>query len=506
MSTGFDARGRTIVASPAGEVFVGGAFVQPRTGPTPRMWRVARWTGTAWAATSAGNDLGILTLLTLPNGDVIAGGRFASLGGVDAACVARWNGVAWSPIGTGISGANGSVHALAALPNGDLIAGGAFETATGAPANYIARWNGTAWLPLGLGVDLTVNALAVLPNGDLIAGGFFAVAGTVAANRIARWDGVTWSALGSGVAGSFPTVDALLALPNGDLIVGGSFSSAGGVPANRIARWSGGTWSALGAGVPAPVRAMATLPDGRIVAVGGQTTASLGYEMSFDGTTWTQLGAGLPFDGFAMTRLPNGDLVVGGEWGEAEAISRWNGTSWTPIATSSTGRVYALASKADGELLVGGEFLQIDGVVSCGFARRVSTCVATAVPVGAGCAGNTLAATSPPWIGTNYTAVATGLPSPSLTFELLSFSALNLPLAAVLPQAAPGCQLLASPDFLTSALVTTGSMTTTLALPNQVWLIGVVLRQQIGALTFDAGGNLLAATSTNALELTIGTP
>ena len=278
------------------------------------------------------------------------------------------------------------------------------------------------------------------------------------------------------------------------------------MPANRIARWNGTTWSALGAGVPAAVRALSTLPDGRIVAVGGQTTASLGYEMSFDGATWTQLGAGLPFDGFAMTRLPNGDLVVGGEWGAAEAISRWTGTSWTPMAASSDGRVYALASKANGELLAGGEFLRMDGVVSCGFARRISTCVATAVPVGAGCAGNALASTSPPWIGANYTAVATGLPSPSLAVELLGFGVVNLPLGAVLPQSAAGCQLLAAPDFVASSLLTTGSMTTSLPLPNVAGLIGVVLRQQVGALTFDGGGNLLAATSTNALELTVGTP
>jgi hypothetical protein len=75
-----------------------------------------------------------------------------------------------------------------------------------------------------------------------------------------------------------------------------------------------------------------------------------------------------------------------------------------------------------------------------------------------------------------------------------------------MPQSAAGCQLLAAPDFVASSLLMTGSMTTSLPLPNVAGLIRVVLRQQVGVLTFDGGGNLLAATSTNALELTIGTP
>ena len=82
----------------------------------------------------------------------------------------------------------------------ELYAGGDFTTAGGASANYIAKWNGAAWSALGSGMDGTSHALAVDGGGNLYAGGGFTTAGGVR-HRIAKWDGATWSALGSGMDG-----------------------------------------------------------------------------------------------------------------------------------------------------------------------------------------------------------------------------------------------------------------------------------------------------------------
>jgi hypothetical protein len=88
---------------------------------------------------------------------------------------------------------NGTVWALAVLPNGDLVAGGKFTFAGGVAANRIARWDGSSWAALGsglagsLGVGPRVGAVAVLPNGELVAGGRFSTAGGVPSNYFARW-------------------------------------------------------------------------------------------------------------------------------------------------------------------------------------------------------------------------------------------------------------------------------------------------------------------------------
>jgi hypothetical protein len=123
-------------------------------------------------------------------------------------------------------GSDTYVSALA-VSGTDLYAGGYFTTAGGVSATNIAKWNGSAWSALGSGMDHSVSALAVSGN-DLYAGGYFTAAGGVTANYIAAWNGSAWSALGSGMGGvSEPVVSALAADGSVHLFVGGYFSLAG---------------------------------------------------------------------------------------------------------------------------------------------------------------------------------------------------------------------------------------------------------------------------------------
>jgi trimeric autotransporter adhesin len=255
-----------------------------------------------WGTFGTGMNDQVTALIALPNGDLIAGGSFTTADGIPVNRIARWNGVSWSSLGTGMSGAGPfypSVSALATMPNGDIVAGGYFNMAGGVPANYVARWNGTSWSALGSGMNLPVLALTTLPNGDLVAGGGFSIAGGVPANSIASWNGTSWSALGSGitfpVGPGFEVVRALATLANGNIVAGGDFTIAGGVPANGIAQWNGISWSALGSGISS------FLIDPYISV---------------------------------LTVLPNGDIVAGGWFWmvgsvSTNSVAQWNGTSWS---------------------------------------------------------------------------------------------------------------------------------------------------------------------------------
>jgi hypothetical protein len=53
--------------------------------------------------------------------------------------IARWDGNAWEPLGAGVSCGQLYVNALAVY-NGELIAGGGFATAGGHVSAYFARW------------------------------------------------------------------------------------------------------------------------------------------------------------------------------------------------------------------------------------------------------------------------------------------------------------------------------------------------------------------------------
>lgn len=241
---------------------------------------VARWDGTTWRSLGTGtaNGVGLLTsgvpyvyALAQVGTSVYVGGYFTKAGGVAAGYIARWNGTAWSNLGTGTTnGLNYSVYALA-VSGASLYVGGGFSTAGGTAATNIAKWDGTTWSTLGAGAtNGSVQALLVSGT-SLYAGGSFTSVGGVAANTIAKWDGSTWSPLGSGTLlanGSARSSVTALAILGNTLYAGGDFGRAGGVAASNIAKWDGSAWSALGTGLSAPVRSLGAGPGTRL-HVGG---------------------------------------------------------------------------------------------------------------------------------------------------------------------------------------------------------------------------------------------
>jgi hypothetical protein len=147
-------------------------------------------------------------------------------------------------------GTNGQVYAVVQAGN-DTYVGGQFTIAGGAVASNVAKWNGTAWSSLGTGANNgtrgPVNALAVTSSGEVYVGGRFTAAGQVALTHIAKWNGTAWSSLGSGIGnGTSGDVNALALASNGDLYVAGLFYNAGALAVGHIAKWNGTAWSSLG--------------------------------------------------------------------------------------------------------------------------------------------------------------------------------------------------------------------------------------------------------------------
>lgn len=281
-------------------LYAGGRFVS--AGGLPAN-SIAKWNGSSWSPLGTGLNGEVFALAVFNDGSranptLCAAGRFNVAGGVTAFNIARWDGVAWSTVGFGMSGGNPqtstTVQALAVFDDrlGDgpmLYAGGNFTTAGGVPASRIAKWNGVSWAPVGTGMNNTVLALKVFDDGTgagpaLYAGGVFTIAGGVTVNRIAKWNGTTWLPLGTGLNG---VVNALAVFDDGSgggpaLYTGGRFTSIAGAPANRIARWNGTEWSTLGTGMNSDVTALTVFDDGLgagpVLYSGGRFTSAGGVE------------------------------------------------------------------------------------------------------------------------------------------------------------------------------------------------------------------------------------
>src|SRR6266567_3624988 len=370
---GADGTVAAAVTDASGNLYVGGSFTV--IGEVVAN-HVAKWNGSAWTALGSGLSGPFGTAaraLLVSGGELFVGGNFTNAGGNAANGIAKWDGNAWTAISSGV---NGAVYALAMSGN-DLYVGGIFSTAGGNAASRIAKWDGNAWTALGSGLGGGgggVGALAV-SGSNLYAGGDFTVAGGSPANYVAEWDGSAWSALGLGVfsqvnalavSGSDLYVGGFLSRAGSDLYVGGSFTAAGGNPANCIAKWDGTAWTPLGSGLNEPVRALVV--SGNDLYVGGAfTTAGVTAAnriAKWNGSGWTALGSGLNISVYATAVWGNALYLGGGfttaDGSAANHIAKWDGSGWTTLGSALNDYVYALAVSGS-NLYVGGSFTVAGG-------------------------------------------------------------------------------------------------------------------------------------------------
>jgi trimeric autotransporter adhesin len=323
---------------------------------------LACWDGAHWADVGGGTDREVRSLAVFDDGSgsgpaLYVGGWYVLAGGLPSGGIAKWDGSSWSAL----SGQqNIIVDALQPFDAGDgsgpaLFVEGSFQQVSGKAASCIARWDGAAWSTLGSGIDHRVDSLAVAAIGGesnaLYAGGNFTSVGGLTATNIARWDGTRWSALGTGMNGTLSnSVKALAAFDSGDgagtaLYACGRFTLAGGVAALNIARWDGADWSPLGTGMQGFPRALAVFDDGGGAAlyVGGGVSTTDGVTAKnvakWDGSKWSPLGAGLNSGINDFVVFDSGDgrgpaLYAGGSFTTAGGqpanhIASWDGTSWS---------------------------------------------------------------------------------------------------------------------------------------------------------------------------------
>jgi len=393
------------VPGPSDTLYVGGYLTAAENLPVKH---IIKWDGSAWSTLGTGTNGRVYALARSSGGTIYAGGEFTQAGGLTANYVAKWDGASWSALGTGL---NGWVYALAIDGSGNLYAGGSFTTAGGLAANRIARWDGASWSAVGAGTNGVVNALAFDGAGNLYVGGSFTTAGGSAANNVAKWDGATWSALG---VGANNTVFALAVDGANNVFVGGNFTTAGGAAANHIAKWDGAAWSTCGVGISGTVGSIVLDGLGGLYAaglfdyVGGQ----LAYNIArWDGTSWYKLGYGLSSGVGDLALGSSGALYVGGGFNTAynttggvgaAGIVKWDGAAWSSFpGTGPNNFVYAWASAPSGMVYAAGTFTSVGAL----YASRVAS-----------------------WNGTSWSALAEGLTAnvSATTWALVTDSLGNL--------------------------------------------------------------------------------
>jgi len=281
----------------------------------------------------------------------------------------------WFVLGGGAAGGlYTGVRALAILPNGDLVAGGDFTSIGGVSANNIARWDGATWYPMGEGLDSVVLTMSVDGDGTLYATGGFKKSGSTSAARVASWDGSKWNSIGTGI--DTGAVCAITKDSSGNLWCGGYlYTGYDGF----LKKFDGTSWSDGPVVHHGDIQSLVTTPEGKVIAAGafdslGTSAYCHGIAViNPDGTVEPFIGGGTNYcsnegllssvSDIALT--PSGFFVAGSfdTIGTAEALNNayWNGTSFERMKWGTPGAWFMSDCEYDGKsgVFVGGLFSNV---------------------------------------------------------------------------------------------------------------------------------------------------
>ena len=224
-------------------------------------------------------------LAVQPDGKILAGGEFLFLGGgvgtTSRNRIGRLN-ADGSLDATFNPGANSAVVSLVVQPDGKIVVGGVFTTLGGATRNRIGRLNANGTLDtFNPGTTLgAVTAVALQADGKILVGGDFTGlgggTGTTPRNKIGRLnaDGSVDAFFNPGATGS--VVYTIGVQADGKILVGGSFTAlgtGGTTPRGNIGRLNpdGSPDLTFDPGANATVEGILVQPDG-LVLVGGPFT------------------------------------------------------------------------------------------------------------------------------------------------------------------------------------------------------------------------------------------
>jgi uncharacterized delta-60 repeat protein/CSLREA domain-containing protein len=187
---------------------------------------------------------GVGTLAIQPDGKLLIGGNFSSVGGQTRSGAARLNIDGTIDISFGLS-VNASVSQFVVLPSGKILICGFASLVNGIPRRAVARIFPDGSLDTSF-QDLVipsgnVTQLGLQNDGKIIVGGFFSSINGQSRMDLARLDAdgnfdPSFQEVNPNFGGSFASLNKVLIQPDGKILVGGYFTEIGGQPRRMVVR------------------------------------------------------------------------------------------------------------------------------------------------------------------------------------------------------------------------------------------------------------------------------
>ena len=307
-----------------------------------------------WGALGLPNDSTRINCFLLDGVNLYIGGLFTTIGGMDTPAygIAIYNisNGTWTPLDIGLSGVT-EVNAICKIGTDIYV---------GSNSASIYKWDGSAWSVIGtLGALESLYALATDGTDLYIGGNFTELDGDVSIQYAAKYTiaTTTWSALGSNPNGIVRT----LLFSGGDLYAGGAFTSAGGVGGTAyVAKFSSGSWVALDTGLDGTVY---TLVDyGSSILAGGAFTGKIS---EWNGSAWAVFGGGANGDVYGLAIFLTDVYATGAFTDIGTHVAKYSGGEWYQLTTGLNSDGYVIVLYGE-DVYVGGIFTTAgDQIVNC---------------------------------------------------------------------------------------------------------------------------------------------
>jgi len=291
--------------------------------------------------------------------------------------VARWTGVSWVPVGSGVQG-NEYKYGMTMFRDTLFLSGNFYYTNL---KSYLAKWNGTYWDTIPNTPDLTIFSSAE-KDGILYLGTNFASNVIDSTFLLGTYDGSNCLSIFSPCEiGSSGVVNAMV-FYNDILYVAGYYHMLPCKTLGSLGKWDGTELQLVSpefanSGANCNIQAMVEY-KGELY-MGGYFKQANGYAgnymMKWNGTTFSDVGGGMNARVTCM-KVYNDKLYVGGNFTQAGGITSnyvamWDGNSWNSITADTFAlnigapiSVEAINVYHD-SLIIGGLFTSINGDTAC---------------------------------------------------------------------------------------------------------------------------------------------
>ena len=305
---------------------------------------------------------------TLKDGKMMIAGAFSTVNGVTMGRVARLNadGTLDTSFANPMVTGGYDIYAMITQPDGKIVIGGSFTTVGGVARTNMARLNADGTLDPGFNPapNSDVMTLALLPGGKImVGGGFYAIAGSA---NFARYGIAILNPDGTLEPITLPSIGPVYCTavqPDGKILVGGSFDQVQGHWLYGLTRLNvdrsldttfAPDFNKLPSGNPSAVLTLALQADGKIIA-GGNFIAV--------GVDTNQVDA----NGYYLTN-PDGSFVGSTLRNHAARINA-DGSLDAAFNPGFDDSVQSVAVQPDGKILVGGFFVNVGTVPRTNLAR-----------------------------------------------------------------------------------------------------------------------------------------